>query len=266
MSEAPVLAYLAYIPSPVLHHDTLSANAKLFYAEITALSNRFGYCFASNAYLAEQFKMSERTVSRLISELEALHFITVKIVKNGQTGAVLGRRIYPDIVSPELIPEGDFVIIDHTTKLSAPVDKIVDTPLTNLSTGYFINNKINNIYTGAQEEEPKTERKAPDEAARAFLAEWVKETFPENGEQLLDCFFAFCDMRKAKGAPMRTEGAAKRCVKRLMGMAEKNPAVMCEILDQSIRNGWTDVYPLRGSATGTGGTQTVRKVADEEWL
>ena len=264
MSETPVMSYLAYIPSPVLHHDTLSANAKLFYAEITALSNKFGYCFASNAYLAEQFKMSERTASRLISELEELHFITVKIVKNAQTGKVEGRRIYPDIVSPELIPEGEFILINHTTKLSAPHDKIVQSHTTELSTGYIINNKYNNIYTGAQENEPKREKKEPDKDAKAYLAGWVKETFPEGGGQLLDGILAFCEMRKAKGAPMRTEGVAKRCVKRLVGMSDNVPAVMCEILDQSIRNGWTDLYPLKGNAMG--GTKPTGKVSDEEWL
>ncbi len=266
MSETSVLGYLAYIPSPVLHHDTLSANAKLFYAEITALSNKFGYCFASNAFLAEQFKMSERTASRLISELEEHRFITVKIVKNAQTGKVEGRRIYPDIVSTELIPEGEFILIDHTTKLSAPVDKIVQDHTTNMSTGYPINNKINNIYTGAQENEPKKKRKAPDEAARVFLAEWVKETFPNGGEKLLEDLLAYCDMRKEKGAPMRTEGTAKRCVKRLAAMSENRAAAMCEILDQSIRNGWTDLYPVKGNTTAAGGAKSAGKVADEEWI
>ena len=259
MNDTPSVSYLAYIPAQVRYHDTLSANAKIFYAEITALSGKFGYCFASNAYFAEQFKMSDRTVSRLIRELEELHFITVKIVKCGQTGKVLGRRIYPDVVSDELIPEGDVITLNHLTKLSDPPDKIVQDQSPFLSTGFLIkNNNINNIYTGAGEEPakepkkpadgkpPKELKKPVDAVARAKLTAWAKEAFPDACEILTEALMSYCDVRYEKGKPMRTEKTADRCIKRLTTLSSGSLNAICEILDQSIRNEWIDTYPLKG--------------------
>ena len=57
-------------------------NAKLLYGEITALSNKLGYCFASNNYFAELYGVSKNTVSRWISDLNKLGFITVQIERN----------------------------------------------------------------------------------------------------------------------------------------------------------------------------------------
>lgn len=246
MNDTPSVSYLAYIPAQVRYHDTLSANAKIFYAEITALCQKYGYCFASNTYFAEQFKMSDRTVSRLIAELEKWHFITVKIVKCGQTGKVLGRRIYPDIVSDELIPEEDVITLNHLTKLSDPVDKIVQDHLTDLSTGFLIkNNNINNIYTGAREDPQKKAKKPVDAAARTKLSAWARATFPQAYEMLVEALMAFCDVRREKGKPMRTEKTADRCIKRLMTLSSGSLGVICEILDQSIRNEWIDTYPLK---------------------
>ncbi len=253
MNDTPSVSYLAYIPAQVRYNDTLSANAKIFYAEITALSCKYGYCFASNAYFAEQFKMSDRTVSRLISELEELRFIKIKIVKDAQSGKVLGRRIYPDIVPNELIPEGDILTVNHLTKLSEPPDKIVRDHLTNLSTGFLIkNNNINNIYTGAREEPPNKAKRPTDHAARSKLTAWARETFPEDHETLTEALMAYCDVRREKGKPMRTEKTADRCIKRLMTLSSGSLGVISEILDQSIRNEWIDTYPLKAEGRREG--------------
>jgi uncharacterized phage protein (TIGR02220 family) len=49
------------------------------YSEITALSAKEGYCFASNAYFANNYCCSIDTVSRCIKELENAGFIRVEI-------------------------------------------------------------------------------------------------------------------------------------------------------------------------------------------
>ena len=53
MTETP--NYYAIIPSNVRYSD-LKPNAKLLYGEITALSNKHGFCFASNKYFANLYK------------------------------------------------------------------------------------------------------------------------------------------------------------------------------------------------------------------
>tara|TARA_R100000995_G_C3463772_1_gene114553 strand:+ start:304 stop:900 length:597 start_codon:yes stop_codon:yes gene_type:complete len=79
MKENPT--YYAIIPSDV-RYSNLKPNAKLLYGEITALSNKLGYCFASNSYFAELYGVSKNTVSRWISDLTKLGFITVQIERN----------------------------------------------------------------------------------------------------------------------------------------------------------------------------------------
>lgn len=43
--------YYAVIPAPVRYNKKLKYPERLLYGEITALSNRYGYCFASNKYI-----------------------------------------------------------------------------------------------------------------------------------------------------------------------------------------------------------------------
>ena len=74
-------SYYANIPANV-RYSNLKPNAKLLYGEITALSNKLGYCFASNSYFAELYGVSKNTVSRWISDLNKLGFISVQIERN----------------------------------------------------------------------------------------------------------------------------------------------------------------------------------------
>jgi DNA-binding transcriptional regulator YhcF (GntR family) len=76
MKEKP--NYYAIIPAEV-RYSNLKPNAKLLYGEITALSNKTGYCFASNNYFAELYGVSKNTVSRWIADLKRLGFITIEI-------------------------------------------------------------------------------------------------------------------------------------------------------------------------------------------
>jgi DNA-binding MarR family transcriptional regulator len=61
--------YFSLIPSGIMEHNTLSDGAKLTYALILGLSNRYGYCFATNSALAEMRNTSESSLKRHIKEL-----------------------------------------------------------------------------------------------------------------------------------------------------------------------------------------------------
>jgi len=69
------ISYYAVIPAEVRYDKDLNANAKLLYGELTSLSNKTGYCWAKNEYFAELYGLSERTVSRMIAQLEAKGYI-----------------------------------------------------------------------------------------------------------------------------------------------------------------------------------------------
>lgn len=85
--------YYAVIPAPVRYNKKLKYPERLLYGEITALSNRYGYCFASNKYFASLYDVVPETVSRWISHLKECGYIDVNIIKN-ENNQIIERRIF----------------------------------------------------------------------------------------------------------------------------------------------------------------------------
>ena len=83
--------YYAVIPAEVRYNETLPANAKLLYGEISALCNKEGYCWATNAYFAKLYKSSNVTISRWFSALENAGYIETKIEYDKQSKKVTKR-------------------------------------------------------------------------------------------------------------------------------------------------------------------------------
>jgi hypothetical protein len=86
-------AYYAVIPAVVRYDRTLTPNAKLLYGEITALCNKRGYCWAGNAYFADLYDTSERSIIRWINALQAAGYIQVGFITVPGKNAVQSRRI-----------------------------------------------------------------------------------------------------------------------------------------------------------------------------
>ena len=89
MTEKP--NYYAIIPANV-RYSTLKPNAKLLYGEITALSNKVGYCFASNSYFAELYNVNKNTVSRWLGDLKRLGFINI-IIERDKNNQIIKRTL-----------------------------------------------------------------------------------------------------------------------------------------------------------------------------
>lgn len=70
--------YFAVLTAPILKCRDISDGAKLFYGHITRYTHDDGICWETNQTLAEDLGLSERTVSRYVSELEAAGFILVE--------------------------------------------------------------------------------------------------------------------------------------------------------------------------------------------
>ena len=68
-------SYYAILTADVRYSKMLKPNEKLLFAEITALTNMNGQCFATNKYFAGLYDVSVETVSRWVSHLEKLGFI-----------------------------------------------------------------------------------------------------------------------------------------------------------------------------------------------
>ena len=77
MKEQPT--YFAVLTADVRYSKVLKPMEKLMYAEITALTNMNGQCWATNRYFAELYGVSKVTVSNWIANLVKQGFITRKI-------------------------------------------------------------------------------------------------------------------------------------------------------------------------------------------
>ena len=83
-------SYYAIIPANV-RYSNLKPNAKLLYGEITALSSKEGYCFATNNYFAKLYDVTKNTISLWVSQLNKEGFISVELIKKGEQ--ITERRI-----------------------------------------------------------------------------------------------------------------------------------------------------------------------------
>lgn len=91
MHEQP--NYFSILSASVRYSKELKPNEKLLFSEITALSNKDGYCFASNSYFAKLYNVETETVSRWISHLKNLGFLQVEIIYSGKK--IEQRKLYP---------------------------------------------------------------------------------------------------------------------------------------------------------------------------
>ena len=85
--------YYAVIPATIRYSADLKANEKLLYGEITALANKYGYCYAQNRYFASLYNVNIETVSRWLSHLQELGFIKIEIKRN-EKKQIIARYIY----------------------------------------------------------------------------------------------------------------------------------------------------------------------------
>lgn len=90
-------SYWAQLPSEVRYSEELSSTAKLLYAELSALIGEDGYCWATNTYFAGVLGVSERTISRMISQMETAGFIRCEMAATDNGSE---RRIYAGAFFP----------------------------------------------------------------------------------------------------------------------------------------------------------------------
>ena len=104
--------YYAIIPAIVRYDTRLCANAKLLYGEISALCNESGYCYASNTYFADKYKVDKVSISRWIKQLIDYGYVFSKIEYAENSNNIESRILY-------------------LKEAYIPINKIVNTPLQN---------------------------------------------------------------------------------------------------------------------------------------
>ena len=103
LNEENKIGYYAVIPATILFNKDLKANEKLLYAIITILSNKEGYCFASNAYLSNLLGAEIYEVTKGEGTLkEAVDEAFEYLLKNKDVfyliGSAVGPSPYPEMV------------------------------------------------------------------------------------------------------------------------------------------------------------------------
>ena len=106
--------YYAIIPANVRYDKAVSANAKLLYGEITALSNQTGVCWASTSYFENLYGKGRATIQRWLTELESAGYIHREVIYREGTKEIEKRLIsivqqnsYANETTPSLKNETD---------------------------------------------------------------------------------------------------------------------------------------------------------------
>ena len=117
----PIPAYYSILTADVRYSKELSDFEKLLFSEISALTQKDGYCTASNAWLASLYGKTKETISRCISKLKKLGFIEVVEVWNDKKEVIL-RKVYLLTKTSTGIDENTETLL---TKTSIPIDENV---------------------------------------------------------------------------------------------------------------------------------------------
>ena len=120
-------SYYSIITADVRYDERLKPNEKLLYSEITALSNKYGYCTATNSYFSKLYRADKSTVSRWVSHLEKCGYVQVEQTRDGKR--IVQRKIYP-VATPLLTKKS----IPYVQKDQYPIDKKVKGNITRVNT------------------------------------------------------------------------------------------------------------------------------------
>lgn len=132
--------YYAVIPASVRYDETLRPNGKLLYAEISALANKDGYCWADNKFFADNFGITEHCVQLLLKQLEKQGYLTIEVVQKGNQNQPEKRRIWLKDAAVRFVTKSPELVSAPSQKIRAPSQKIRAT---------LNNNIINNNMDGA---------------------------------------------------------------------------------------------------------------------
>lgn len=161
--------YYGIIPAKIRYDNDLSNSQKLFFSELTSLTQQEGYCWASNNYFAELYDVDTSTISRWVKGLKDKGYIKVSYQKDGKQ--IKSRKIRPliDLYGSALNQGG----------------------IESMQGGYCKNGKGNstsNNNTSTNTKGGFTERLEKAESKRALLDIWIdyrktKNKYPTNFEQ-----------------------------------------------------------------------------------
>ena len=152
-------SYYAIIPANVRYDKELTANAKLLYGEITALTNEKGYCWASNNYFADLYGVTPQAISRWVNILAKKGYVNIEYERKGKE--ITHRKIFIAMYQQKV----NTVSINSSEGINKKLTGYQQIVKENNT----VNNKFNNIcneFTLSNESEEKTEIPKPSKPVK----------------------------------------------------------------------------------------------------
>ena len=224
-SERETFAAYIQIPGPVFYSNTLTDKAKLLYGLLNAMSQapRY-YAFPRNRTLMKYLDCSERRLQGYLAELRDAGELTIE---NGEGGRQL-RKIRLTRLQPVYPAKNDG-----------------GTPAKN--DGGNKNNRKRNKCRG------KASAATQDEIVQWFNLWVAKQDLSEkDSTDLCTDLRDFAENRESLGKPFNTIKAAARMGNRLLTLSEgeqNRVGMMRYLISKSIRNNWSDIFPLNEKDT-----------------
>ena len=187
MNEKP--GYYAILPPDVRYDKQLPQGAKLLYSEITALSNKNGYCWASNDYFAKLYSVSNSTIQSWLKSLEDKSYISRAIKYKSGSKEVEQRFI-------SLAPHPE----NYTTpprKLGDPHPENWQENNTSINKNIRASSTLESDFEKLWKLYPKKIGKKP--ALAAYKRVMSRKKNPATNRQIQDGIVAYRQLIKSKG-------------------------------------------------------------------
>ena len=168
--------YYAILTADVRYSKEINFFEKVLYADITALTNKNGYCTASNGYFAELFDKTKGTISKAISKFEKLGFLKVVITRDNATKQIIDRKLY--LLTKISIPINE--------NINTPIDENVNTPIDENIKENSININITSNNKKNKQKKSQTEILPPELNIEAFemWIEYKGKSYSKQGRTL----------------------------------------------------------------------------------
>lgn len=205
-------SYFAVLPANVRYDSRLKLLSRILYAEITALCNEKGFCWARNKYFADLYGVSTKTISTCINQLKECGYVDIEMIYKEGSKEIVNRYL-------RICNEG--------------IEKIFHTPMEEnvKENNININNTSNKKTKGTSE---KLEEKLPEIIKNLNL-----------DEEYVDLTKSWLKYKRDIKEGYKSEFSLIAFVKRLAEFSNNQPELARKVLEQSFERNWKTVYKLQ---------------------
>ncbi len=258
--------YYSILPASIRYDKNLNSSTKLFYAELTALVNEKGYCWASNGYFAELYDVTKQTISTWVKLLKEKGYIRIQFEYYEGTKSIKRRLIFindtfsnnfneeiEEKIEEKTLSNKSDTLSNKSDTLSNKSDTLsnkfddlsnkFDDPIKKNLKENNINEyySINNITKGSEGESDLALNEIKSITADKEIQNTVMQ-FAKSDLEMIDALKEFYRARSKLKKPL-TARALKLNIKALEKLSQ-NRDEQIEIINQSIQKGWQSFYEL----------------------